>query len=853
MQFYTNISRYGNMLLYRGIENGKRVQKKIKYKPTLFVATNKATQWKSLDGYAVAPVQFESMRDAKDWVKENQHVAGRKIFGNTRHTAALVNDLFPGTIEFDRSKINVTTIDIEVQSDDGFPEPKEAARTVTAICLKNNIDNTYYVWGLGDYDVNKSIMKDNRVVYKKCADEKELLIDFINHWATPSHTPDVITGWNSKFFDIPYLVNRILRVFGPDLGGANVKKLSPWGMVDEREVRIGYKSQNKNQTYDFHGISQMDYMEVFKKFGYAYGQQESYSLNNIAHVVLGEAKLSYEEHGSLFDLYKADHQKFIDYNIKDVELVDRFEDKMGLITLALTMAYRGGVNYTDTFGTTAIWDSIIFRDLYQDNIIVPFPVEQQKGDYPGGYVKEPQVGMHDHVVSFDLNSLYPSLIMQYNMSPETIINTTTPGMDVDQVLQMKHFERSPEECVAVGGQHFRTDVQGVLPKIIEEMYTERVDVKKAMIKAQKKLQKVNKDDKQEVYNIQKEISLNENRQMAIKILLNSLYGALGNRYFRFFDQRVAEAITLSGQAIIRWGENAANDYLNKALKTSTDYVLAIDTDSLYIGLGPLVKQVNPPNPIDFLDKVGKEAIEPVFIKAYEKFYKLFGGYANKMVMSREVIADRGIYLAKKRYILNVIDNEGVRYATPKIKTTGVEANKSSTPEPCREALKEMFKLIISSDEATVQAAVQQFKDYYFTLRPDQIAFPRGANNITGCIERRTYRNQAGEQVTVENYKKGTPIHVRASLAYNWLRKDLDLKQYPELRNGDKIKFLYLKPGKFTQNVIAFPDFLPKEFNLEQHIDKELQFQKTFTDAIEPILNAIGWTSVKVNSLEDFFG
>ena len=853
MQFYTNISRYGNMLLYRGIENGKRVQKKIKYKPTLFVATTKATKWKSLDGYAVAPLQFESMREAKDWVKENQYVAGRKIFGNTRHTAALTNELFPGTIEFDRSKINVTTIDIEVQSDNGFPEPKEAARTVTAICLKNNIDNTYYVWGLGDYNVEQSLMKTNRVIYKKCTDEKELLIDFINHWSTPSHTPDVITGWNSKFFDIPYLVNRIVRVFGPDLGMQNVKKLSPWGMVDEREVRIGYKSQNKNQTYDFHGISHMDYMEVFKKFGYAYGQQESYSLNNIAHVVLGEAKLSYEEHGSLYDLYKADHQKFIDYNIKDVELVDRFEDKMGLITLALTMAYRGGVNYTDTFGTTAIWDSIIFRDLYQDNIIVPFPVDQQKGDYPGGYVKEPQVGMHDHVVSFDLNSLYPSLIMQYNMSPETIIDQNTPGMDVDKVLDMKSIQRSPDECIAVGGQHFRTDVQGVLPKIIEEMYTERVDVKKAMIKAQKDLQKVDKSDKQELYRIQKEISLNENRQMAIKILLNSLYGALGNRYFRFFDQRVAEAITLSGQAIIRWGENAANDYLNKALKTSTDYVLAIDTDSLYIGLGPLVKQVNPPNPIDFLDKVGKEAIEPVFIEAYDKFYKLFGGYANKMVMSREVIADRGIYLAKKRSILNVIDNEGVRYATPKIKTTGVEANKSSTPEPCREALKEMFKLIISSDEATVQAAVQQFKDYYFTLRPDQIAFPRGANNITGCIERRTYRNQAGEQVTVENYKKGTPIHVRASLAYNWLRKDLDLKQYPELRNGDKIKFLYLKPGKFTQNVIAFPDFLPKEFNLEQHIDKELQFQKTFTDAIEPILNAIGWTSVKVNSLEDFFG
>ena len=842
------------MLLYRGIENGQRVQKKIKYKPTLFVGTNKATQWKALDGTPVAPVQFDSMRDAKEWVQQNQHVAGRHIFGNTKHQAALANDLFPGLIEFDRSKINVTTIDIEVQSDDGFPEPAEAAKVVTAICLKNNIDNTYYVWGLGDYNVEQSLMKDNRVVYKKCVDEKELLIDFINHWATPSHTPDVITGWNSKFFDIPYLVNRIMRVFGPDLGEQNVKRLSPWGNVDRREVRIGYKSNNRDETFDFQGISHMDYMEVFKKFGYAYGQQESYSLNNIAHVVLGEEKLSYEEHGSLFNLYKADHQKFIDYNIKDVELVDRFEDKMGLITLAITMAYRGGVNYTDTFGTTAIWDSIVFRDLYANNTIVPFAKDQLKGDYPGGYVKEPQVGMHDHVVSFDLNSLYPSLIMQYNMSPETIMPKTTSGVDVENVLKATSIERSSNECIAVGGQHFRTDKQGTLPKIIEEMYIERVDVKKAMIKAQKELQKVNPNDKQELYRIQKEISVNENRQMAIKILLNSLYGALGNRYFRFFDQRIAEAITLSGQAIIRWGENAVNRYLNDVLKTNADYVLAIDTDSLYVGLGPLVNKINPSSPIDFLDKVGKEAIEPVFVKAYQEFFDIFGGIDNKMVMSREVIADRGIYLAKKRYILNVLDNEGVRYAKPKLKSIGVEANKSSTPESCRDALKAIFKVIISTDEATVQESIAQFKQHFFSLRPDQIAFPRGANNITGCEEKRSYKNQAGETVTVKTFKKGTPIHVRAALAYNWKKEELQLKQIPLLRNGDKLKFMYLKmPNPVKQNVIAFTDFLPKEFCLEDHIDKELQFQKTFLDAINPILSAIGWHSEKINTLEDFFG
>ena len=839
MNFYTNVSRYGNMLLYRGIENGKRVQKKIKYKPTLFVATNKATQWKSLDGKPVAPLQFESMRDAKNWIQENQYVAGRHIYGNTRYQSCLVNDLFPGEIEFDRSKINVTTIDIEVQSDDGFPEPGEAAKIITAICLKNNIDNTYYVWGLGDYDVSKSLMKTNRVVYKKCKDEKELLIDFINHWATPSHTPDVITGWNSKFFDIPYLVNRIRRIFGPDLGEQNIKKLSPWGMVERREARIAYKSMNRDETYDFQGISQMDYMEVFKKFGYAYGQQESYSLNNIAHVVLDEEKLSYEEHGSLFNLYKADHQKFIDYNIKDVELVDRLEDKMGLITLAMTMAYRGGVNYNDTFGTTAIWDSIIYRDLYQDNVIVPFPVDSDKGSYPGGHVKEPQVGMHDHVVSFDLNSLYPSIIMQFNMSPETIKNEYSPELDVETVLSKPNVTVPENTAIAVGGQHFDISKQGVLPKIIEEMYVERVEVKKDMLRFQQELQSA--EDKQTIFELQRKISLAENKQMSIKILLNSLYGALGNRYFRFFDQRIAEAITLSGQAIIRWGENAINEYLRNLLQSKKDYVITIDTDSLYVGLGDLVKKFNPKNSVDFLDTVSKDKLEPVFVKAYQEFFDKFGGLENKMVMSREVIADRGIYLAKKRYILNVIDNEGVRYKVPKIKTIGVEANKSSTPEVCREALKEIFKVIISEDQQTVQKAIKQFKEHFFSLDPYQIAFPRGAQNITGYADTSTI------------YKKGTPIHVRGALLYNKIRKEKGLTKYPNLRNGDKLKFIYLKqPNPIKENVIAFPDYLPEEFGLDEYIDRELQFEKTFLDAIEAILQPIGWTSSPQMTLDLFF-
>ena len=834
MKFYTSVSRYGNNLLYRGYDNGKKIQKRIKYKPTYFVSTNKPTNWKSLDGVSVAPIQFDSMRDAKEWLQVNKQVVGRHIYGNDKHIPAFINDEFPGDIEFDRNQINVTTIDIEVQSDAGFPEPEQAAHEITAITIKNNIDNTYYVWGLGDYDVENGYMQDNRVIYKKCNTEADLLLDFIGHWSLPSNCPDVVTGWNSRFFDIPYIVNRIFRIHGEEV----VKRLSPWGLIDRRDVTT---MQRKHIAYEIQGIAQMDYLDLFKKFGYSYGPQESYKLDHIAHVVLGERKLSYEEFGNLHTLYKYDYQKFIDYNIKDVELVDRIEDKMGLVTLALTMAYRGGVNYGDVMGTTAIWDAIIFRNLYQNNVIVPFAEEKFKSPYPGGYVKDPHVGMHDWVVSFDLNSLYPSIIMQYNMSPETIIDGKVIALDVDKCIQGVNVD-TDNKCVAASGQYFKTTEKGILPKIIDQMYSERVVIKKQMLASQQELQRVNKNDKQELYRIQRDIAIAENQQMSIKILLNSLYGALGNKYFRFFDQRIAEGITLTGQLTIRWAEKAINQYLNKVLKTQKDYVLAIDTDSVYVCLKDLVEAVNPKNPLEFVNTVCEEKLEPVLEQSYNKLFEMLGGIDNRMVMKREAIADRGIWTAKKRYILNVYDNEGVRYAEPKLKIMGIEAIKSSTPAPCREALKEMFKVIISGSESDVQRNIESFRTYFKTLAPDQIAFPRGITNLSKFRDKTTI------------YKKGTPIHARGSLLYNKLLMDKSLtKQYNKIQNGEKIKFIYLRtPNSIKEDVISFSDYLPEEFGLHRYIDYEKQFSKTFLDVIEPILSAINWNSKEIATLDEFF-
>jgi len=842
LQFYTNVSRYGNQILLRGYDHGRRIEKKIKYEPILFTSTNLKTNWKALDGTPVgvanAGKRFESMRAANEYVTANKGVSGKTIYGNTKYIPAFINDYYPGNIEFNRSTINVATIDIEVASDDGFPEPEKADHKVISIAMKSNIGETYYVWGLGDYDVEQSYMKENLVVYRKFDREDDLLINFITHWSSQQHSPDVVTGWNTRFFDIPYLVNRINRM----LGEAYVKRLSPWGMVDRQEVTKMGRTQT---AYELKGISQLDYLDLFKKFGYSYGPQESYKLDHIAHVVLGENKLSYEEYSNLHTLYKHNHQKFIDYNIKDVELVDRIEDKLGLITLCMTMAYKGGVNYNDTFGTTLIWDTIIYRKLFANNIVVPFIEDKTKSAYPGGFVKDPHVGIHDNIVSFDLNSLYPSIIMQYNMSPETIANGEITQFDIENVLTQSSRPDNRGKALAANGQYFNTDRPGIVPFIIDEMYKERVDIKQQMITAQKELEKVDKNDKQEMYRIERDIAIAENRQMSIKILLNSLYGAMGNRYFRFFDQRIAEAITLTGQLTIRWAEYSLNAYLNRVLQNKEwkDYIVAIDTDSLYVCLNDLVEKVQPNNTIDFLDKVCQDALEPELEKSYADLYSMLGGVDNRMVMKREAIADRALWTAKKRYIMNVHDNEGVRYAEPKMKIMGIEAIKSSTPAPCRKALKEIFHVIMKEDEKSVQLAIEQFKNYFKTLEPDEIAFPRGVTQVKKWQDRNSL------------YKKGTPIHVRGSILYNKLVEDMQLKKkYEPINNGEKIKFLYLRqPNSIHENVISFPNYLPDEFGLKKYIDHELQFQKTFLDPIEPILDAVGWNSKEVASLEDFFG
>jgi len=840
MNFYTSVNRYGNSILYRGIEDGERVAKKVKYMPTLFVNATHETGWYNLQNQPVLPKTFDTMRDAKDFMKQYEGVDNYTVYGTTNYVTQYINDRFPDAPKFDRDKVNVTSIDIEVASDEGFPFVEQAAHPVISITMKNNIDNIYRVWGLYDYNEDDCTVEGvDAIQYIKCKDEIDLLLSWLAYWHDPKYCPDIVTGWNTRLFDFPYLINRVKNIIGGDV----YKKFSPWGIVDQRNIMM---ARGEVIAYEMAGIQQLDYYDLFTKFGYTYGMQESYKLDHIAHVVLGERKLSYDEHGSLHGLYKHDFQKFIDYNIKDVQIVDRLEEKMGLITLAMTMAYRGGVNYSETFGTVQIWDSILYRLLFKQQIACPPKFSKEKVPYPGAYVKDPQTGMHDWVVSFDLNSLYPMIIVQYNMSPETVL----PGKEhlgpdpVDMLLGDDEVNIPEGTTMAASGVKFSKDQVGIIPAIIKQYYDERRVIKKAMLDAQQEYQTT------PTKRLENKMTILENQQMSIKILMNSLYGALGNKHFRYFNNQVAEAITTSGQLSIRWAENAINKEMNTALETNDkDYVIAIDTDSLYVNMNEMVKKFNPKDPVKFLDKICREHFEGVLEKSYAVLAEKLDVMENRMEMSREVIANRGVWIAKKRYILNVHNNEGVQYAEPKMKMMGVDAVRSSTPQVCRDKFKKIFKVIIDEGETATQRFIADFKKEWKQLPPESVSFPRGCN---------ISKKKDGVPFTWADkktiYKKACPIHVRGALLYNHYIKQAGLEQkYEIIQNGEKIKFVYLKtPNSIKENVIAYANDLPKELDLHRFIDYNKQYEKAFVDPIKHLLDALNWDVEPVATLEDFF-
>ena len=849
MKFYTNVAMIRGNILLRGVENGKRVSKKIPYKPYLFVPSKKESEYSTLDGQMVGRVDFDSIGEARDFRQQYDNVEGMKIYGLDKFIYPFINDEYKrgGEITYDPSFISVCTIDIEVSISDnkGFPDVQVADNEVTLITMSRNGQKV--VFGCRDF-----VNKFDDVEYFKCADEAALLRSFVDMWNSPRFSPDVVTGWNVDFFDVPYLINRITRV----LGDSWAKKLSPWGVLQEKKIEIFGK---ETQIYVPVGVTILDYLQMYRKF--AYTQQESYKLDHIASEELGEKKLEFQ--GTLAELEVNDFQTYVEYNIHDVRLVEMLDDKLKLIELVYAMAYDAGVNYQDTFTTVGLWDVIIHNHLMKSKTVI-HQAERAQRDEPilGGYVKDPVPGMYKWVVSLDLNSLYPHIIMQYNISPDTYLGWLPSEGECEnkeqaeaRVYRMMNgfmddkLESFQERDITVTANMcmFSREKQGFLPALMQRMYNDRVVYKDKMIEAKKAYELPDSDKVQ----LSKDIARFNNLQMAKKIQLNSGYGALANIWNRWFKREFAEGITSSAQLTTRWIERELNVYLNKLLKTdSFDYVIACDTDSVYICLDSLVSQLYTPEQqslqkqkiVRFLDKIVEEKIEPFIDAKYGDLATYVNAYDQKMKMKRECIADKGIWTAKKRYILNVWNQEGVEYATPKLKMTGIEAIRTSTPQVCRDAIKSALEVIMNGTERDLQQFIREYRETFSTMTFEQVASPRSVRDLDKYVDRTSI------------FQKGTPINVKGALIYNFYLKKFNLdKKYEAIASGQKIKYAYcITPNPLQCSVIACPSDLPKEFGMDRYIDRNMQFEKAFLEPIKTIINTMGWETEPRATLLDFF-
>jgi DNA polymerase elongation subunit (family B) len=860
--FYTSVVQHRNKILFRGYENGRRTTFAKHYKPYLFLKNPRASgEYKTLKGEPCERMEFESMWEARDWMKKYQGVAGFDIYGMTNWVYPYIYDNFGQNIKCDTSAVRIANLDIEVDASSGFPRPEEASKVVTAITVR--FRGTAYVLGWREYNPKEltilGIKPNDNVKYVRCTNEEDLLRKFLRMWEEID--PDIVTGWNVNGFDVPYMINRLARILGEE----DAARMSPWGMIEWREVEIMGRTQKFATMV---GITILDYLELYKKF--CPGSRESFKLEYIGkYEELETTKFNYHELGykDLTDLFERNFSLYIHYNIDDTGVVEKLEQKLKLIALVITMSYNSGMTYSDALTTVRLWDVTIHGYLMSKNIVIPQPKPKSSSyeGIEGAYVKDPVVGLSRWVVSFDVNSLYPSLIRQCNISPETYV-TTVGGITVDNLLD-SYWERDPHTLtsslynllkrakengagICATGCVFDNEVEGFYPHLMSHFYSERVRYKGLLKDAKKKLKELEKSGKgtpEQLEKLHNDIASYDMYQYSFKIMLNSAYGALSNEAYRWFDPKLSESVTKSGQFTIRWVERALNKWLNEYCNTKDHkFVVYCDTDSAYLRLDLIVDKLwpdkLPQEIVGLLHDFCEERIQPVINQAFKELGDHLNHRQHVLEMKREAIADKAIWTAKKRYIMNVWDMEGTRYDEPKLKMQGIEAVKSSTPRAAREYIKEALKVIMTKTEKDFIDFMETKRVEFAKLSFDEIAFPRSCNNLA------KYR----DDTTI--YQKGCPIHVRGALVFNHFVKAKALHNEIKLiEEGDKIKFCHMiTPNPAGENVFASTGELPEKLGLTNYINYRTQFDKGVVDPLKAIADAIGWNVEHVPSLDDLF-
>lgn len=835
MRFYTSVMQWGNQLLVREVDNGVHNHYKVEFQPTVWVPsrTKSADEWTTLSGLPVYPIKPGSIKDTKEYVAQYSDVENFQVYEAPGNVYQYIAEEYPNEIKWDPNYINVFSIDIETTVDNGRVDPIAANEQIILISINNTKQNQVYTFGTLNF--NNDL---DHVTYFKSTNEESLLREFLNWWQR--NYPDIITGWAVESFDITYIYNRLKKV----LGDSYARKLSPWGYVNQQEIMVMKKPVMRTNIA---GIATLDMLQLYKKFG-TYSAKESYKLDYIAELEIGEKKLENPE-ATFRDFILKHPDTFVRYNIRDAELVSKIDQKMKLIDLAMTMAYDAKVNFEDVFMPAKVWDVIIYNHLNSKKCVIPKKTRMVKeSTYGGAYVKDPLRGKHEWVISFDVNSMYPMLMVSYNISPETItdihLDVTVDGL-LDQKYDLSFLEEQ-NLTMACNGWCFDRSKQGLFPFLAQTYYDRRVDYKKAMIKAKKELE-ILPEGSTLIKQKKEEIARFAAKQQSMKIFINSLYGFCGTPSSRYFDVRLAEAITVSGQVAIRWLANRSNDYLNKALGTKdVDRVVLVDTDSLVLTIKDLIAKVYPGHSteetINYMDKLGEKVFQPIIDKSFHDLSVYTNMFENKLAAKRENLVDIMLSQNRKHYAMNVWDSEGVRYSTPQLKIMGLSMVKSSTPGAVRSMLKDSLNIVLKGTEESIREYVAKCKSNFHNLSVEQIAFPRSVAGLD------TYKDSSSI------YKKATPIHVRGSLLYNFHTKRLGLdKNYSVIQDSDKIKFVYLKPNNpICENVISFIDKLPDELGLHQYIDYNTMFDKTFKESIQDLVDVLGWTVESKPTLEDFF-
>lgn len=857
MTFYTSALRYKNTILHRGYdENGVRFSREEYFEPTLYNKTNRNTPFKDIHGANLMPIIFNNFWECKKYVEENQ-TFDNTICGTSNYATQFLFDRYSEDFNYQLDKVHRVKIDIETTCENGFPDIEKADETISVLTISSSKTGKKYVFGLKPEAFTWEYDKDNPdnifssddpfVIYKDFSSEIEMLKTFLIFWQRLD--ADIITGWNIEGFDIPFLVNRITKL----LGSSQAQKLSPWGRVESKTT---YIMNQEKQTYKIQGVAILDYLQLYEKFIPV--NRSSYKLDYICELELGKKKLSYDEYGEMHIFYKKNYAKFVKYNIIDVVRIDELDEKLKLLDLAIYLAYYSKVNFEQVYSPVAVIESLMYNHLMERNIVTPLKKissnDLNSAKIRGGYVKEPLVGKHEWVVSFDYNSLYPSIIMQQNISPETLVEDKFTYVDEAKFItgefKIPHQIIEDDEALCATGYHFSKNKTGFLPEIIRKLYSERKADKAKMLEYASLAQITKDPEEKKKYEILSQTY--DVIQNVKKVLLNSMYGALANKYFLFFDNRMAESITVHGQFIIQRTALRMNEYLNKTLKTDKDRCVTCDTDSGYFCLADLVdiffdkeeQKNNPEKIIDFLDNVCEQKISKILDNISQEIFQYTNAYENHLVMKRECLTSRAVWRGGKNYALVVWDQEGVRYKEPKLKDMGLETAKSSTPDFIRKALKESIMIAMTKEEEDLKKFATEFKETFMKSPIEDISFPKGVSFVD--------KYKDGDDGT---WITGTPINSKAAIIYNHYLDKYDLsKKYDRIKDGDKMKYVLLKtPNPTHEKLIGFLTNFPKEFELDEYINKELMFEKMYTSPLESIIQHMNWSLTDTSqSIESFF-